>query len=521
MENKNPSNSVRQAKPTGPVHIYANRGRAGQTEREAAEHISREPETRPISQEQIVAEVKGILAGLLMVEAKCIEIEKKQAAPSQREPVSQPRLNSKPSNGFIVQQRGIKVLIKNRKDSAFGDTGAGQNVISERRRKELGLDIRLDPTTFPMGNSKKIFSPGTVEVPLAFEDDPSNILIIIAHVVHTFAYDLLLGNPFLQATKCLTKFVHRFVPCLFSFNSMWSFNLLGETTQRFCGHLGKGIPFLGLPDIGSTRNVMNATWAMAQSHTEGFEILTEPRNCGWILFPDGTEEATMGQAQTNITLPDGKVVPVVFELLSNCHVPVVLGQDFIFDHDIYTKYAASLFEFEDVHSGDELMPMGFRQNRSDTEGSSAGTRLAGTKQEEDLERQLEWNLKYQDGRTASVEEWNLEHTRRERYELLQNPGWRPDPRISLIGHSSKAADQPPGIGQLIQPPTHNTLISEEYCMVQDSSDNSSPSQSGETTFIDSSASSSTLQDSRASGWNSDPYLIDSLVSGEVAQWQAS
>ncbi|KAJ9133182.1 hypothetical protein NKR23_g10896 [Pleurostoma richardsiae] len=34
----------------------------------------RQPETRPISQEQLVAEVKGIYAGLVMVESKCIEV---------------------------------------------------------------------------------------------------------------------------------------------------------------------------------------------------------------------------------------------------------------------------------------------------------------------------------------------------------------------------------------------------------------------------------------------------------------
>ncbi|KAF7939412.1 hypothetical protein EAE99_001217 [Botrytis elliptica] len=38
-----------------------------------------QPETRPISQEQLVAEVKGIYAGLVMVEAKCIEFDNKQA----------------------------------------------------------------------------------------------------------------------------------------------------------------------------------------------------------------------------------------------------------------------------------------------------------------------------------------------------------------------------------------------------------------------------------------------------------
>ena len=37
-----------------------------------------QPETRPISHDQLVAEVKGIYAGLVMVEAKCIDVDDKQ-----------------------------------------------------------------------------------------------------------------------------------------------------------------------------------------------------------------------------------------------------------------------------------------------------------------------------------------------------------------------------------------------------------------------------------------------------------
>ncbi|KAK1754181.1 EST/SMG-like protein 1 [Echria macrotheca] len=40
--------------------------------------IFKQPETRPISQEQLVAEVKGIYAGLVMVENKCIEVNSAQ-----------------------------------------------------------------------------------------------------------------------------------------------------------------------------------------------------------------------------------------------------------------------------------------------------------------------------------------------------------------------------------------------------------------------------------------------------------
>jgi hypothetical protein len=38
-----------------------------------------QPETRLICQEQLVNEVKGIYAGLLMVEKKCVEIDNQQA----------------------------------------------------------------------------------------------------------------------------------------------------------------------------------------------------------------------------------------------------------------------------------------------------------------------------------------------------------------------------------------------------------------------------------------------------------
>lgn len=39
-----------------------------------------QPETRPISHDQLVIEVKGIYAGLVMVEVKCIDIDEKQSA---------------------------------------------------------------------------------------------------------------------------------------------------------------------------------------------------------------------------------------------------------------------------------------------------------------------------------------------------------------------------------------------------------------------------------------------------------
>ncbi|KAM0355082.1 hypothetical protein ACHAPU_000939 [Fusarium lateritium] len=49
------------------------------SEHERPPKMMRQPETRPISQDQLVAEVKSIYAGLVMVETKCIEVDKSQS----------------------------------------------------------------------------------------------------------------------------------------------------------------------------------------------------------------------------------------------------------------------------------------------------------------------------------------------------------------------------------------------------------------------------------------------------------
>jgi hypothetical protein len=66
-----------------------------------------QPETRPISQEQLVTEVKGIYAGLVMVEAKCIEVDNKQATLAQADPGAQPKLNNEQWQALIALHRTL------------------------------------------------------------------------------------------------------------------------------------------------------------------------------------------------------------------------------------------------------------------------------------------------------------------------------------------------------------------------------------------------------------------------------
>ncbi|KAM3067164.1 hypothetical protein ACMFMG_011717 [Clarireedia jacksonii] len=66
-----------------------------------------QPETRPISQEQLVAEVKGIYAGLVMVEAKCIEVDNKQADLAQGDSTSHMKLNNEQWQALIALHRTL------------------------------------------------------------------------------------------------------------------------------------------------------------------------------------------------------------------------------------------------------------------------------------------------------------------------------------------------------------------------------------------------------------------------------
>lgn len=86
-----------------------------------------EPKTRPISQQQLVAEVKGTYAGLVMVEAKCIEVDAKQMSCG-ISPETMMFLEKIPCKmikllqyGKMEPEKAIRIWLKAQKDPAEGD----------------------------------------------------------------------------------------------------------------------------------------------------------------------------------------------------------------------------------------------------------------------------------------------------------------------------------------------------------------------------------------------------------------
>lgn len=84
-------------------NIRAREQAPAEEEDPSVSHMIKQPETRPISQEQLVAEVKGIYAGLVMVESKCIEVDSAQS--SQGETAT--KLNNEQWQALIALHRTL------------------------------------------------------------------------------------------------------------------------------------------------------------------------------------------------------------------------------------------------------------------------------------------------------------------------------------------------------------------------------------------------------------------------------
>ena len=70
----------------------------------------KQPETRPITCDQLLSEVRGIYAGLVMVEAKCVEVDDKQASQAkamEQEGLKPPRLTNEQWQALIALHRTL------------------------------------------------------------------------------------------------------------------------------------------------------------------------------------------------------------------------------------------------------------------------------------------------------------------------------------------------------------------------------------------------------------------------------
>ena len=275
------------------------------------------------------------------------------------------------------------------------------------------------------------------------------------------AYDLILSRPFLHATETLTKFRYRLQVCKFRVKNLLQFGFRGSDSQWLRGRLGNGSAALALADSGAERNVMNYDFAVSQ----GFEIDYRPNCRGSLQFADGTVQHTVGQVTTSWTFEDGQKIFETFEVLKNCIVDVVLGEDVLWEHDVFNLHASSLVPMDMDGGFPELAPFdyferfhffkkGKQQAPSHTpnHGSDYATMVA-----EERARRTRWDFATDFGDKASPQQKEAEYRRRADFDSQHAPSQPGQgfPRISALAASGTGIAPLANRAQPAHPPTQH------------------------------------------------------------------
>ncbi|UNI19988.1 hypothetical protein JDV02_006128 [Purpureocillium takamizusanense] len=357
--------------------------RGSPVEPSSAIEMIRQPETRPISPEQLVAEVKGIYAGLVMIESKCIEYDRSQEtmqlSQAQYQAIislhrsllhehhdffraSQHRTASETLRRLASQYSANKArvnalqhpktqfewrvdgCINGTPISALVDTGANCVAISEGRARRLGLTPEPGsagkPIKLPCGQSRE--SSGVVQVNFNYADEEGSGVSysLRCAIMPRLEHDLILPFKFLSDTGTFSprhKSRLNDVPIGPFGQERVSLRLLdghtaygGEEKARLAGFVG-GLPCVAVPDTGSTIMAMAASYAAYR----GLDIDRTRRIK--VRFADGSETTTLGVATASWALREDDDYPINYEwhVLEGLSVNAILSIDYIKEHDIF------------------------------------------------------------------------------------------------------------------------------------------------------------------------------------------
>lgn len=181
-------------------------------------------------------------------------------------------------------------------------------------------------------------SVGTVNMRWAFAEEPTKPIQKTCHVLPVCTYDLILGSKFLAATETLVKYRRRVTECAFTMLNVFHLNLLDNCHQglEVQGGLGDH-PASAIADTGAERNVIDLYYAKALD----LDINARPEDRGFLQFADGTFQETVGQVNTTWTFADGLKIPVTFEVLENSSADVILGEEVLWEYNVFQTYATT------------------------------------------------------------------------------------------------------------------------------------------------------------------------------------
>ncbi|KAF4853527.1 hypothetical protein CGCSCA4_v002345 [Colletotrichum siamense] len=227
---------------------------------------------------------------------------------------------------------------------ASPDTGSDECIVSSHFASKLGKrPVPGTEKTITLANSKKVQSPGMIEVFWKFANDQTPH-ILKCWILPGSSNDFVLGSQFLKMTETLTKFSHRIKKVLLPHRPR--LRLMGEEKERIMGLLNHRLT-TALADTGS--DVMLVSLEYVQLH--GLIMDTGCKYRTEVELADGTRIWTCGTVRDATWTIGDNTVRCDFHVLDGLYADVILSKDYLFDLNVFSKYTES---FINVHAIEDI-----------------------------------------------------------------------------------------------------------------------------------------------------------------------
>jgi len=333
-----------------------------------------QPKSRPITQEQLAAEVKPIYASLGMVKSKSLlgpthnsqhpsaspalprlvvkntsqvahqlGANHQQLLPGASEPKSSiPLRTSRSIPGKLAGTLEI---------NAFGDTGAKYNFMDEQyaiSQADFAVD-RTQVEKVALGNGETVMTTGTVSTTFQFPGE-KEIYSQLFYLLPTCPHKVILGNRFLKMTKTFTNNLNRLrrvVTRTVSRMKAHDFFYIGGSGPAFKGLVNGHLQY-ALADTGAKLLLMDEDYAQKL----GLVIETSLQHRTRVQFADRTTAMTSGMTygvSWQYGDNEGESHMLDFHILKNIPANVILSEDFLLgdETNAFADYACYMHDEEE------------------------------------------------------------------------------------------------------------------------------------------------------------------------------
>jgi hypothetical protein len=224
-------------------------------------------------------------------------------------------------SGFIISATPV---------DALGDAGSNRNTMDEAYVRKPGYKIDGGAASTVRVGQKTVKTVGVVHLPFRFRDETTSYSIRF-HVISNCPQDVILGYPFLKATKTLPNtmnFARRvFDRTVMHMSRYRDMLYIGNIGPKFTGTIG-GRPYEALADTGSKVLIIDEDFARSRR----LPIIDAEEYRIKLRFADSSTARTSGMTQGVIwqfgLANEEKSFPLDFFILKDAPSDVILSENF-------------------------------------------------------------------------------------------------------------------------------------------------------------------------------------------------